>query len=238
MDGSSVNRTNRIATLNWFHSYAQALQNMVPTTIITMAPSNAWKKRNPAVLNYNDTEFPVIDDCKKQWVTDNNTNDQSTNIDTAGETLTTVDLDKLQLAYESKCEALQQQIEEQCKEMECMRNQLTSQFEQQLKQLELKMDLNTKQMFQDFDQRFQMVIQKIEDLVVDRNEMNTMIEMRMNQILQAITGNTSGDITPTFSNTPQCPPKTSRPTMNPANTTMLEEVEKQTKNGLSLKKTG
>ena len=43
MDGCLVTRTNWIATLNQFHSYAQALQNMIPTTIITMAPSNAWK---------------------------------------------------------------------------------------------------------------------------------------------------------------------------------------------------
>ena len=43
MDGSSVTRTNRIATLNCFKTYAHALQSMILTTIITMAPPNAWK---------------------------------------------------------------------------------------------------------------------------------------------------------------------------------------------------
>ena len=78
--------------------------------------------------------------------------DQSTNIDTASDTLTVVDLDELQSAYESKCNALQQQIDEQRTAMDNMRDQLTWQFEQQLKQLELKMDSNSKQLFQDFDQ--------------------------------------------------------------------------------------
>ena len=100
--------------------------------------------------------------------------DQSTNVDTAGDTLTVVDLDELQLAYESKCNALQQQIEEQRTAMDSMCDQLTRQFEQQLKQLELKMDSNSKQLFYDFNQQFQLVMHKIEALVVDCNEMNNM----------------------------------------------------------------
>ena len=107
---------------------------------------------------------------------DTATMDQSTNVDTTGNTLTVVDLDELQSVYESKCDALQQQIKEQQTDMDNMRNQLTQQFEQQLKQLELKMDTNSKQLFYDFDQQFQMVMNKIEALVIDRNEMNTMIE--------------------------------------------------------------
>ena len=42
-DGSSVTQTNWIATSNRFQTYAQALQSMVPITIITTAPPNAWK---------------------------------------------------------------------------------------------------------------------------------------------------------------------------------------------------
>ena len=80
--------------------------------------------------------------------------------------------------------------------MDNMRDQLTWQFEQQLKQLELKMDSNSKQLFQDFDQRFQLVMHKIEELVVNCNKMNIMIEARMTQILQAINGTNSGDTTP------------------------------------------
>ena len=63
-DGSSVTRTNQIATLNHFQTYAQALQSMIPTTIITTAPPNAWKHRNPVTLNYTDTEFPTMEDSK------------------------------------------------------------------------------------------------------------------------------------------------------------------------------
>ena len=109
-------------------------------------------------------------------MTDTTTTDQSTNIDTAGDTLTIIDLDELQLAYESKCDALQQQIEDQRMAMDSMHEQLTQQFEQQLKQLELKMDNNSKQLFYDFDQCFQMVMNKIEALIVDHNDMHTMIE--------------------------------------------------------------
>ena len=54
--------------------------------------------------------------------------DQSTNVDTAGDTLMVVDLDELQLAYELKCDALQQQIEEQQNAMDNMCDQLTWQF--------------------------------------------------------------------------------------------------------------
>ena len=131
--------------------------------------------------------------------------DQSTNVDTASNTLMVVDLDELQSAYESKCDALQQQLEEQRTAMNNMRDQLTQQFEQQLTQLELKMNTNNKQLFYDFDQRFQMVMNKIKNLIIDRNKMNTMIEERMNQILQAINGNNSGDNTPTIGNTPTRP---------------------------------
>ena len=60
--------------------------------------------------------------------------------------------------------------------MAYVHDQLTWQFKQQLIQLELKMDSNTKQLFQDFDHCFQLVMQKIEDLVVNQNEMNIMIE--------------------------------------------------------------
>ena len=215
MDGSSVTRTNRINTSNRFQSYAQALQNMIPDTIITTTPPNAWKRRNNAVLNYNDNDFPIIEDNKRHRVNETTTTDQSTHADTAGDTLTVVDLEELQSAYESKCDALQQQIEDQQKAMDNMRDQLTRQFEQQMKQLELKMDSQSTQLFKDFDQRFQMVMHKIEELVVDRNEMNIMIEDRMNQILQAITSNQSGDITPTIGNTPQRPHKTARSTPSP-----------------------
>ena len=155
--------------------------------------------------------------------------DQSTNVDTAGDTLTVVDLDELQSAYELKCDILQQQIEEQRNAMENMRDQLTRQFEQQLKQLEFKMDSNTKQLFQDFDHHFQMVMHKIEDLVVNRNEMNVMIEARMTQILQAINGNNSGDTTPMIGNTtPQHPHKTARPMLSPASNMTPMNIDQPT----------
>ena len=56
---------------------------------------------------------------------DTATMDQSTNVDTASDTLMVVDLDELQLTYESKCDALQQQIEEQRMAMDSMCDQLT-----------------------------------------------------------------------------------------------------------------
>ena len=42
-DGASVTHTNHIATSMRFQSYAQALQDMIPTTITTTVHSNAWK---------------------------------------------------------------------------------------------------------------------------------------------------------------------------------------------------
>ena len=80
--------------------------------------------------------------------------DNSTNVDTAGDTLMTINLDELQSAYESKCQVIQKHIAVQCTKMEQMQNQLQKTFEQQLQQLELKMELNTKQMFHDFGQHF------------------------------------------------------------------------------------
>jgi hypothetical protein len=214
-DGLFVTRTNRIATSARFQSYAQALQNMVPTTITTTTNTPSWKRRPPAVLNYSDDEYPFLDGTKKQRRTDTATNDSSTQDDTAGETLTAVDLDELQSAYEAKCDDLRSQIEAQRVMMENMRTELQQSFEQQIKQLELRMESNNMQLFQDFGQRFQMVMQKIDDLVVDRNEMKTMVEDKMQQILLAIQHKTTGDITPTMGNTPSRPQKTLRATPSP-----------------------
>ena len=117
--------------------------------------SNAWKHCPPAVLNYSDEEYPTIDDgSRKQCITDTVSMDNSTNVDTAGDTLMTINLDELQSAYESKCQVIQKHIAVQCTKMEQMQNQLQKTFEQQLQQLELKMELNTKQMFHDFGQHF------------------------------------------------------------------------------------
>ena len=89
----------------------------------------------PTILNYNAKEYPTIDGLKKQHINDTTPTDISTNVNTAGDTLTAVDLDELQSAYESKCEVLQQQIAAQWTEMENMRNQIQQTFEKQLQQL-------------------------------------------------------------------------------------------------------
>ena len=142
-NGASVTCTNCIATSMRFQSYAQALQNMIPATIITTAPSNAWKCHPSTVLNYNDAEYPTFDGLKKQHITDTAPTNISNNIDTAGGTLMMVDLDELQPANESKCEVFQQQIADQRTKMENMHSQIQQMFEKQLQQLELKMETNT-----------------------------------------------------------------------------------------------
>ena len=60
----------------------------------------------PAALNYSDDEYPFLDGTKKQCTTDTATNNSSTQDDTASETLTAVNLDELQSAYEAKCDEL------------------------------------------------------------------------------------------------------------------------------------
>ena len=65
------------------------------------------------------------------------------------------------------------------------------------------MESNNMQLFQDFGQQFQMAMQKIDDLVVDWNEMKTMVEDKMQQILIAIQYKTPGNITLTMGNTPR-----------------------------------
>ena len=90
-DGSSVTHTNRIATSTRFQSYAQALQNMIPATIMTNISSNAWKCRPPAALNYNDEEYPAIDGSKRQQANETEPTDNSTNVDTAGDTIMMID---------------------------------------------------------------------------------------------------------------------------------------------------
>ena len=89
--------------------------------------------------------------------------------------------------------------------MEQMGQKLTQTFKQQIKQLELKMEANVMQMFNDFRQRFQVVMQKLEELVVECEEIKSMIEDMMNQILKAVQHPTSDDITPTIGNTPHWP---------------------------------
>ena len=147
----------------------------------------------------------------------------STNVDTAGDTLTTIDLDELQSAYDTKCEEirtqLQLQIEEQRTAMAQMKHQLQLDFERQLQQLELKMEQNATKLFQDFGQRFQVVMEKIEELVVDRTELKAMLDDKLSYIIQALTNKQDGDITPTNGNTPSRPHKVLRATPSP-NTNM------------------
>ena len=88
-------------------------------------------------------------------------------------------------------------------------------FEKQLKQLELKMEMNVTQMFNDFGQRFQIVMKKLEDLADEREEIKSMIDNRMTQILMAVQNTSSGDTTPTISNTPHWSTKMSRATPSP-----------------------
>ena len=130
-----------------------------------------------------------------------------------------IHLDELQLAYESKCEAIQTQpqlqIAKQHNKMEQMWQQLQQTFEQQLKQLELKMEMNVTQMFNDFGQRFQVVMQKLKESVDERAVIKSMIEDKMTQILKAVQPTTSGNITPTIGNTPHQPQKISRAMPSP-----------------------
>ena len=58
--------------------------------------------------------------------------------------------------------------------------------------------------------------------------MNSMIEARMTQKIQAINGTSSGNTTLTISNTPQCPHKTARPTPSPAPTTTPMNIDHNT----------
>ena len=138
----------------------------------------------------------------------------SINVDTAGNTLMTINLDELQSAYESKCNELKVQISKQHNKMEQMHAQLQKNFEQQIQQLKLKMESNTKKLVFDFDKCFQMVMHKIEELVVDRTEMQMMIKEKMHIILQAIQVKNNGYSTPKIGNTPQCPHKTPHMTPN------------------------
>ena len=123
-------------------------------------------------------EYPAIDGSKKPCVTNTALTNNSINVDTAGNTLMTINLDELQSAYESKCNELKVQISKQHNKMEQMHAQLQKNFEQQIQQLKLKMESNTKQMVYDFGQWFQMVMQKIEELVVDRTKMQAMMKRK------------------------------------------------------------
>ena len=96
-----------------------------------------------------------------------------------------------------------------------MRQQLTEAFKKQLKQLELKMEMNVTQMFNDFGQRFQIVMKKLEDLADEHEEIKSMIDDRMTQILKAVQNTSSGNTTPTIGNTPHRPMKMSCATPSP-----------------------
>ena len=65
----------------------------------------------PTALNYNAEEYPVIKGSKRQCANDTEPTDNSSNPDTAGDTIMTIDLDELQLAYESKCMDIQNQLQ-------------------------------------------------------------------------------------------------------------------------------
>ena len=74
---------------------------------------------------------------------------------------------------------------------------------------DVKVETNAMQMFNNFGQRFQVVMQKLEELVVECKEIKSMIKDKMTQILKAIQHPTSGDINPTIGNTPHQPQKIS-----------------------------
>ena len=93
-----------------------------------------------------------------------------------------------------------------------MRQQLMETFKKQLKQLELKMEMNVTQMFNDFGQRFQIIRKKLEDLADKCEEIKSMINDQMTQILKAVHNTSSGDTTPTIGNTPYWPMKMSHAT--------------------------
>ena len=99
--------------------------------------------------------------------------------------------------------------------MEQMRQQLMDAFEKQLKQLELKIGTNVMQMFNDFGQRFQIVMKKLEDLADECEEIKAMIDDQMTQVLMAVCTTSSGDTTPTIGNTPCRPTKMSHATPSP-----------------------
>ena len=97
-----------------------------------------------------------------------------------------------------------------------MRQQLTDTFKKQLKQLELKMETNMTQMFNNFGQRFQIVMKKLEDLADEHEEIKAMINNQMIQILKAVCTMSSGNTTPTtIGNTPCWPTKMSHATPSP-----------------------
>ena len=77
------------------------------------------------------------------------------------------------------------------------------------------METNANQLFHDFGQCFQVVMDKIEELVLDCTEHKAVIEDKMSHILQAIHNKQASDITPTTGNTPHRPNKVLRATPSP-----------------------
>ena len=183
---SYVNRTNHIVTSPHIQTYAQTLKNMLPMSITTTNTTNDWQHCSTDAISLYDKEYPALDEHKR-------TDDTITNDATASETFTSNALDELKNAYETKCEALQQQLLAQCKSMEDMKQQLTQSFEQKLQQFEHKMESEIMKTLETYDQHIKQVMNNIKDLMdKDRSHMKTMLEEQLQQIMITITGGSIG----------------------------------------------
>ena len=198
---SSVTRNNHVVTSPQIQTYAQVLKKMLPISITTTTTPNAWKQCSKAVLNSYDEEYPAMNESKRTHTDDTTHTDLSTNDETASETFNSNALDDLKSEYDTKYEALQQQLLVQNEKMEDMKKQLMQGFEQKLQQLEHKMESKIMKTLETYDQHIKTVMNNVKGLM---DNMKNMFEEQLQQILVMIPNGINGTNNPKIGNTSHC----------------------------------
>jgi HD-GYP domain-containing protein (c-di-GMP phosphodiesterase class II) len=129
-DDAPIARTNRINTSNRFQDYTNKLKNMIPSTIELPAPQqNAWKRRNPTLINLTDDTFPPLTPKKQKSIANNNTTTPTTD---TSESSADLDLS----SFTDELAKIRQENED-------MQQRLQAQFQTAIRDLEIRMEQRT-----------------------------------------------------------------------------------------------
>jgi hypothetical protein len=189
-DDKPVTRANRVATSTRFQTYAQKLNNMIPTSITTtQPPPTAWKRRNSPTMDLTTDQFPPLDPTKKPR-TENSTNHATTSATKSTESLTMIDLDEIEQAQQKIKMDLQMEIAQLRQATDTMQKTLQAEFNSAMQQLEIRVTTSTTQMIQNLGDSLQQAVTTMHSQAERSEKMlsqfHTAMEKNSQQLLQAV----------------------------------------------------
>jgi hypothetical protein len=133
LDDAPIARTNRINTSNRFQDYANKLKNMIPSTIeMPATPQNAWKRRNPTLINLTDDTFPPLTSKKQK--------------SSANDNMTTPTTDTSEASTDLDLSSFMDELAKIRQENEDMQQRLQTHFQTAIRDLEIRMEQRTQSM--------------------------------------------------------------------------------------------